>query len=431
MTLQPLQDFAARSRRDGMKILFLASTLPRFPNDHQAPFVLDQAVAWKRFHPQDEVYILAPHDRQARKREEIEGVKIRRFVYFWPEALQGLAYPAISPNIKRNSLLLGQLPFFLLAEFRAAVKLVRGRGVDLVYAHWVMPQGLVAYWVRRRLGIPYVLQNHSSDLAIFSCLGSAGRAIARRLITEARVFFCVNPHQKEDALRLFQPEVRAEMARKMTVFPMGVNASVSVPKESSGGTHEAREYDYDFGMISRLSRKKGVKLFIEAVNSLKETGVEVTAAVAGDGEERKHLEQLNRWGAVDFLGFLSGPEKADFFRRTRFLVFPSVPAGGEIEGLPVALLEALYCGKLIVASQAANVETLREWDDIKEGVIVLRDPADSDEFRAALERLLTLGQEDLAVISQKLRATMKRYSWDSLIREYADTISTASMLNSP
>src|SRR5690606_14090462 len=107
-----------------MKILFLASTLPRFPNDLQAPFVLEQGQAWKARRPADDVYILAPHHLGAARRETIDGLEIRRFQYFFPESLQKLAYPAILPNIKANPLLIAQIPLLLWSEYSAAKQII-------------------------------------------------------------------------------------------------------------------------------------------------------------------------------------------------------------------------------------------------------------------------------------------------------------------
>ncbi|MEK9179499.1 MAG: hypothetical protein AAB893_03460, partial [Patescibacteria group bacterium] len=107
-----------------MRLLFLTTTLPRFKGDSQSPFVLEQAVAWKKERPADDVIILAPGDTKAKSAEVIEGVKIERFTYFWPRRFQLLAYPALIPNIKRNPLLLFQLPLLFLLEMFTVYRLL-------------------------------------------------------------------------------------------------------------------------------------------------------------------------------------------------------------------------------------------------------------------------------------------------------------------
>jgi glycosyltransferase involved in cell wall biosynthesis len=399
-----------------MKILFLASTLPRFTNDLQAPFVLEQAQAWKTRRPADEIYILAPHDAAAARREQVGGVEIHRFQYFFPEKLQALAYPAILPNIKRNPFLICQIPAFLWAEYLAAKRIVVERGIDLVYAHWIMPQGLVARWLSKSTGVRYAIQNHSSDLTVFSKLGGVGRSVARAIIRESHAMFCVNRRQKEYALSLFDTTERAEIAPKITVLPMGVSLDeTSMQKEPSFAPANPR---FQVGMISRLSRKKGVHLLIEAANRLGENGYATTVGIAGDGEDREELQRLPRTGTIKFVGFVSGPDKTRFFNETQFMVFPSVSAGDDVEGLPVALLEALCQGKVVVASRDTNVELLAEWDRIKDDVFLVADPSDSAAFAAVLQRLLELEPSEVSARSNRLRSIMQRYRWDNLIKEY-------------
>ena len=407
-----------------MNVLFLTSTLPRFAGDQQAPFVLEQAQAWKAKRPGDRVIILAPHDSAAAKRETIGDVEIRRFQYFAPARYQALAYPAILPNLKRNPLLAAQIFPFLWAEYAAAKRIIQEEKIDLVYAHWVMPQGVVARRLRRTTGTPYVIQNHSSDVLVFNKAGLVGRAAARAVIRDAERMFCVNRRQQQDALELFPAQSRAEISEKIAVLPMGVGMDVAACSQSGSPR-------YTLAAISRLSRKKGIDLFIAAAEKLAETGRVVPIGIAGDGEERNILKAMLRKADVTFPGFLSGADKIGFFNDSRFMIFPSVAAGDDVEGLPVTLLEALCCGKIVIAGSATNVTLLDEWDRISEDVILLNDPRNIEEFAAAIARLLDLDSETLAARSVHLRAVMARYCWDHLINEYLAAIDAASMRPEP
>jgi len=396
-----------------MNILFLASSLPRFANDLQAPFVLEQAEAWKVKRPADNIYILAPHDAAAARQEQVGDIEIRRFQYFAPASLQALAYPAILPNVKRNPLLIAQIPAFLWAEYTAAKRLIREQGIDLIYAHWVMPQGLVARYLLKATGVPYAIQNHSSDLRVFAKLGEPGKSMARAIVRDARTMFCVNCQQKDYALSLFEASDRPDIADKITVLPMGVSLDVAFVHKS-----DKESYRYQFGMISRLSRKKGIDLFIKAADRLADAGETVPIGIAGDGEDHQFLKSMPQSSDISFPGFVIGADKLRFFIETRFMVFASVSAGDDVEGLPVALLEALCCGKVVIASRDTNLEMLPEWDRIRNDIMFVADPKDTDTFISAMRRILQLEDEDVAARSERLRAVMSRYLWHNLIEEY-------------
>lgn len=387
----------------------------------QAAFVLDQAAAWKARRPHDHVFILAPHDAAAARRERIGDIEIHRFQYLAPARLQGLAYPAILPNIRRNPLLLAQLPPFLWAQYRAARRLIRACDIDLVYAHWVMPQGLVARLLRARLGTPYVLQNHSSDVAVFDKLGRPGRAAARGIIANAQAMFCVNREQKLHVEALFAEPERREIAAKVAVLPMGVKAEDLPRSEARSPT----TFAHTFGTISRLSRKKGIDLLIEAARRLADDVPGISVAIAGEGEDGDRLRALTANADISFRGVLTGEAKRAFFDETRFFVFPAVASGGDVEGLPVALLEALCAGKLIVASRDTNVAMLPEWEQIAPCIAYVEDPRDIGKLAAAMRGLLDLRQAEADARSQHLRAVMSRYLWERLIGEYLEIIGSA------
>lgn len=393
-----------------MNILFLTSTLPRWPEDQQAPFVIEQARAWKSRRPDDHLHILAPHHEGAARREVVENIEIRRFRYMPSVRGQTLAYPAIMPNIREKPLRGLQVAPLLAAQFAAARALVREASIDLIYAHWIMPQGIVAFAISRFMGVPYLLQNHSSDLSVFTKARAPGRGLARRILYGAEAFFCVNSDQAAFA-RSLAPDLEPN------VLPMGV--SLDLDLAAGPPTHEPR---FSVGTIARLSRKKGVHHLIDAAETLSEPHRPLSVGIAGDGEEAPALRDRPRLSDCHFTGFLSGGRKAAFFGDCRTMAFPSVEEQGDVEGLPVALLEALAAGKPVLASAATNIRLLPEWAEIRDDVELIEDPADTRAFAAALARLLDLPETDARDRSDRLRRIMGRYVWDRLIDEYLAVI---------
>lgn len=392
-----------------MRTLMLTSTLPRFPGDMQANFVGEQAEAWVGARSQDRITILAPGDLTAQSLEEDGAIRIERFSYMLPGKFQKLAYPAILPNVRRNPALALQIPPFLWLQYREARKIVKRDKVGLVYAHWVMPQGLVAWRLKRTTGTPYILQNHSSDLTVFEKLGEPGKKLARMIIREANHFFCVNSIQRDAAARLFEGSERERFLEKCTVLPMGV----VLPEPDLDVQQE-----FDVATIGRLSAKKGIHYLIRACERQAGKSKRPVIGIAGDGEEMAHLKSLADHADIRFLGFVSAQEKDAFFDRTARFAFPAKEADGDVEGLPVSLLEALCRGMPVLASRDTNIELLPEWDRLKEHVVFVEDPANEATMDVALERLLALPSTP----SAELIEIMARYRWDRLIEDYLGPI---------
>jgi len=279
-----------------------------------------------------------------------------------------------------------------------------------------MPQGLVSYLIKKTHNIPYVLQNHSSDLRIFHKMGYFGRKLARAIILNSKFLFCVNPILKGEALDFFKQEDHSKVSNKIAVLPMGV---YNILKSS---TPKKERPQYDFGFVGRLTNKKGIEYFINALLELKKQGVPFKAAIAGDGEEKSRLIKAAQGDDINFLGNISGNVKADFFNNTLTCVFPSIPSKGDVEGLPVAILEALCFGKFIISSHATNVELLSEWDQIKDSILLLKDPMDIQEFSDKLKEALSFHKKDVKVKMYGTQRTMGKYLWEHLIHKYIQAI---------
>jgi glycosyltransferase involved in cell wall biosynthesis len=379
-----------------MNILFLTSTFPRHAQDDQAPFVLEQAQFWLKAYPDDEIH---------------------RFTYWWPREWQYLAYPAILPNLTKNLLLIFQLPALLIAEFFATLKIVKKYKIKLIYAHWTVPQGVVSFFIHKITKTNYVVQNHSSDLRILESFPIVGRLLSKQVLKSAKKVFCVNSRLQKEAMEVFDSHDPI-LQKKIIVLPMGINPETCLTEEEERNNH----HDFDFGMIGRLSKKKGIAKFLISLRQLKEENISLNVAIAGDGEERSTLENLSAGLNVRFLGFLSGKEKSRFFNKVRFMVFPSLAAKGDVEGLPVALLESLYSGKIIIASRSTNIELIPEWQSIKEGIYILNDANDTQELARLIKLLRDLKLDEMNRISKKIRKVMQRYNWQNLIQEYVHQI---------
>ena len=118
------------------------------------------------------------------------------------------------------------------------------------------------------------------------------------------------------------------------------------------------------------------------------------------------VEQVRRLGLQDqvrFLGVVSDALLAACYRRARFVVFPSL-----LEGHSQSLLEALWCGRPIVAaSQSSIPETVG-----KAGLLF--DGLDVEAMAVALERGWT-DDALMTTLAGEAAQGLDRYSWDGAL----------------
>src|SRR3990167_11219948 len=146
-----------------MKILVLTSTFPRNKNDWWGQFVLN--IYRNLDKNKYSTTVLAPHDPSAKIIEEIDGIKVRRFVYFYPYSFQVLTSgEGILYSVRKNWLSKFQILTFILVELVVTLNALIKEKFDIVHAHWLLPQGLVAVIAKFIFRKPVIVTVHGSDI---------------------------------------------------------------------------------------------------------------------------------------------------------------------------------------------------------------------------------------------------------------------------
>ncbi|PMP74168.1 MAG: glycosyltransferase family 4 protein, partial [Chloroflexus aggregans] len=151
-----------------MRILMLASSLPKYPRETTAPFIEEIAAGIvARGH---QVTLIAPWHPDLRRNARERGIELRFFRYAPHPALNiwGYAQSLQSDTQVRERAWLAA-PFALTASWWALRRELRraqavGQPFDLVQAHWVLPNGPPAALAALSAQLPLVVSLHGSDI---------------------------------------------------------------------------------------------------------------------------------------------------------------------------------------------------------------------------------------------------------------------------
>jgi colanic acid/amylovoran biosynthesis glycosyltransferase len=191
--------------------------------------------------------------------------------------------------------------------------------------------------------------------------GSAARAYVRRagshayahLFGSGDLFLPVSDHLRRRLIALGCP------ATRIAVHRMGVDCRrfAFARRERRGGE------PLRLVTVARLVEKKGVEHAIRAVARLVAVGVDVEYTIVGDGPLRGVLGQLIRElglsERVRMLGPIAHAGVASILARSHVMVAPSVTAAdGDMEGIPVVLMEAMASGLPAVSPTHGGIPEL-------------------------------------------------------------------------
>jgi glycosyltransferase involved in cell wall biosynthesis len=310
------------------------------------------------------------------------------------DALDGIAvvHPRIPylPGTGRLTALAPVNAPLYLAGLLPYLPSLRGR-FDVVLGTHLYPDAWAAVATARILGLPCVVKAHGTDVNVV-CRWSSVRPLVAATLRAARFAAGVSRPMVEELVRLGAPADRAVLLLN------GVDRTLFHPQPRA----EARlalalpEHDRVVLFVGRLEPQKGLRELVEAFASVRRSSpLPVHLVLVGEGPLEAMLRASSaQLGAAHGRLVLAGPQDlpgvARHLAAADLLTLPSWA-----EGTPNVVLEALACGRPVVASRVGGIP-----DVIVEGMTgLLVGPRDPDDLAHALLEALTHRWDEAAILA--------------------------------
>jgi glycosyltransferase involved in cell wall biosynthesis len=289
---------------------------------------------------------------------------------------QGVELNLRSPSIPGHRLrsayaFLVTFPFTVLQLLR----LLRAHDIRVVNIHYPGESFVYFAFCRWLLPIRLVISVHGMDVLPW---GAAGRRPSRALGLLLRAAdLIVSPSQA--FLRRCSDVLASSPGRRIAI-----HNGIDLEELESPGSVQGDEAQSAFILsVASHDEWKGLDVLIQAIALLLEEGEAVRLVLVGDGPLRSELEHLAaRLGVhqqIEFIGYQPRREVARLLNECTLFVLPS-----RSESLGIAVVEALACGKPVVATAVGGIPEIVE--DGTSGILV--EPEDARGLAAAIRRLL-------------------------------------------
>lgn len=249
-----------------------------------------------------------------------------------------------------------------------------------VHAHFATYPALTAWVCHRLTGVSYGFTAHAHDIYV-------SQDNLARMVREAAYVVTIS-----DFNRRFLARFGGDVSTPVHVVHCGIDPERYLfrPRAPARGS-VARAL-----CVASLQEHKGHRVLLTALAD--GPGTErIELDLVGDGPLRGELEELTvRLGLSDrvrFLGEQDEPAVTRLLDAADIFVLPSIRArNGQMEGIPVALMEALASGVPTVATRLSGVPEL-----VQDGVTgLLSEPGDARQLAQALARVLADGEGAIA-----------------------------------
>jgi glycosyltransferase involved in cell wall biosynthesis len=283
--------------------------------------------------------------------------------------------------------------------------------LNQLYMH--MP---LAIWLRRLRG--------SRVVVTLQCGGEHGDIARARRLPLGLGRWVLRASRQADACislsnQLTEEALEAGFARERIVqIPNGVDSTHFAPVSPAQRVSLRKQLDLPLDrpvvlFAARLEPQKAVDVLLRAWKTVHEHQPHALLALAGDGSLRGQLEALSRdlqlGESARFLGWTE--QVLALYQSSDVYVLPSWS-----EGMPNALLEAMACGLMPVATAISGTTDVVTHE--RDGL--LAPPGNEAELAAALERAISDEALRASLAAAARQRVLDHFTIEQVARQYAD-----------
>lgn len=279
---------------------------------------------------------------------------------------------------------------------------------DICMAHFVLPGGEVARWLKKKYGLPYVLISHGHEIPWIHP--------RQMFLFHLSVYFWIKNVCKHSSANFIQTRMMKsnidrflgrKYHKKNIIIPNAVDTRSFYPDYSK------RPDKLRIIFVGRLVIQKDPMTFLRAIKMFSDHTHDFEVHILGNGNLRKKMEgYVLKNGMEDNIKFLGkiDPERMLIeYQSAHLMVAPSLN-----EGMSISSMEALTAGVYLIATRASGFEDMIS-ENINGDFTPFRNPKELEE---RIRRFYELNLQGGISQHDATSAPLKILDWKEISIQY-------------
>jgi glycosyltransferase involved in cell wall biosynthesis len=280
--------------------------------------------------------------------------------------------------------------------------------VDIVHAHFLFSDGGVAYRIKQKYGIPYIVAVRNTDVNIFFKYMLHLRGWGRKIMKAGHQIIFVTPAYRALLAMKYLPAEMKDYILSAPVFPNGLKTEWFI---NSIQSTDHVFYPLKLLYVGDFTRNKNVIHLLKVVKIMAEK-VDVHLTLAGGGgnghEGVIRMTKQKGFEFVNYIGRVEGMEAMkELYRQHHIFIMIS-----KLETFGLVYLEAMSQGLPVVHTAGQGIDGYFENSDFAIPV----DANGTDQVVKALGKLV----DTYKISSQNAMIAVKSFSWQQIANKYSN-----------
>jgi glycosyltransferase involved in cell wall biosynthesis len=284
------------------------------------------------------------------------------------------------------------------------------QNIDFVHAHNLFTDGALAYNIKKKFGLEYIVAVRATDIGLQYKLMYHRRPFIKKVLKEAKQIIFISPTNKDKMLSMMPNGFIQKIENKIKIIPNGVNEiwlnNTVAPKQI--------ETDGKINLlyVGQIMRRKNLFALIDGVELLKNRSKKDYKLTLVGGPNVYEEDYFNEFKArisnldwVDYKGKIKDKHKLlTVYRESDIFVMPSK---SELFGL--VYIEALSQGLPVLYSKNEGINGYLEDKNVGAAV----NPDDIEEIATGIENII-----DNYHNYKNFETIIAPFNWAGIVNQY-------------
>lgn len=275
---------------------------------------------------------------------------------------------------------------------------------DLVLAYSLFSNGYLAYTLKKKFSIPYIVIVQNTDINFYFKRMLHLRKIGRKILNEAEKVIFISQPYKDMILKKYIKDKDYEMLlSKSEVIPFGIDDFWFENKINNKLKNKNNKLRILY--VGKINKNKNIISSAKACEKLLKQGKDVTFTIVGEIKDQKLFKKLRKYKFINYIPFISMDKLLEVYRNNDIFVMPSIK-----ESFGLVYAEAMSQGLPVVYTKGQGFD--KHFDDGKIGYSVI--PTSINDIANTIVRI----NDNYEYFSENCLLLVEKFQWKNIAKYY-------------